>query len=134
MTGKRGTVGRNPLAIGHAPLTDKAREKVAARFRCLGEPMRLRILERLFEGPATVGEIVTVVGGTQANVSKHLAVLKGADLLSSEKEKGSARVTYSIADPSLVQLCAIVCEGVARRAREEADALGARQSPGAHLS
>lgn len=131
MTGKGRTGGRNPLAIGHAPLTDKAREKVAARFRCLGEPMRLRILERLFAGPATVGEIVEAVGGTQANVSKHLSVLRSADLVSSEREKGSSRVAYAIADPRLEALCSLVCAGVESRAREEAEALiGTPRTPG----
>lgn len=115
----------NPLAIGHAPLSETARNRVAARFRSLGEPMRLRILERLFEGPATVGEVVAAVRGTQANISKHLAVLKAADLVSSERERGSAHVVYRIADPILERLCSLVCEGVARTAREEADALTA---------
>jgi DNA-binding transcriptional ArsR family regulator len=94
------------------PLTDDARERVAARFRALGEPMRLRILERLFDGPASVNEILDAVGGTQANVSKHLSCLYTSGLVARRKE--GTRTVYSIADPALQRLCSLVCEGVQR--------------------
>jgi ArsR family transcriptional regulator len=96
--------------FAHHPLNDDARERVASRFRALGEPMRLRILEHLFEGPASVNEILDAVGGTQANVSKHLSCLYAAGLLARRKE--GTRTVYSIADPSLQKLCALVCDGV----------------------
>ncbi|MGE5344380.1 MAG: ArsR/SmtB family transcription factor, partial [Acidithiobacillales bacterium] len=84
---------------GHLDLTDAAREKVAARFRALGEPTRLRILERLFRGSASVTEILDFVGGTQANVSKHLSLLHAAGLLS--RAKSGTRTLYAISDPTL---------------------------------
>jgi len=40
-----------------------------------GEPMRLKILQALCRKPRTVTEIVDTLGATQANVSKHLALL-----------------------------------------------------------
>ncbi len=51
------------------PLTDRARERMAARFRALGEPTRLKILERLFRSPASVGEVLEHVGGTHSSGS-----------------------------------------------------------------
>jgi DNA-binding transcriptional ArsR family regulator len=109
--------GRMP----RAPLSDRARELMAVRFRALGEPMRLKILERLFRSPASVGEILDTVGGTQANVSKHLAILRAGKLVRGRKEGN--RTVYSISDPALERLCAVVCEAVSRDARAEAKAV-----------
>jgi DNA-binding transcriptional ArsR family regulator len=102
-------------------LSDRARELVAARFRALGEPTRLKILERLFRSPASVGEILDSVGGTQANVSKHLAVLRAGRLVG--HTKAGNRTVYRITDPALEQICAIVCDAVTRDARAEAKAV-----------
>jgi DNA-binding transcriptional ArsR family regulator len=102
-------------------LTDRARERVAARFRALGEPTRLKILERLFRSAASVGEILESVGGTQANVSKHLSILRSGGLVGRSRE--GARIVYSIADPSLERICSAVCDALGRDARAEAEAL-----------
>jgi DNA-binding transcriptional ArsR family regulator len=102
-------------------LSDLACERVAARFKALGEPMRLKILERLFQAPASVGEIQEAVAGTQANVSKHLAVLRSGGLVRRRKEGN--RIVYAIADPTLERICAIVCDAVARDASAEVEEL-----------
>ncbi len=99
----------------HLPLTDAGCEEVASRFRALSEPMRLKILRRLARGESSVGEIVDEVGGTQANVSKHLAVLHRSSLVG--RRKDGTRAVYRIADPTLLRICSIVCEGVEREAR-----------------
>ncbi len=113
---------------GHLVLSDAARDRVAARFRALSEPTRLRVLERLFEGPASVTEILERVGGTQANVSKHLALLHAAGLLSRKKE--GTRTVYAISDPTLKKICSIVCAEVERSAKTEADAVLGRRRRG----
>lgn len=107
------------------PLTDRARERMAARFRALGDPTRLNILERLFRAPASVGELLSHVGGTQANVSKHLGVLRAQGLVG--RRKHGNRTVYSIADPSLERICTVVCAALGRDARAEADALAPRR-------
>ena len=112
----------------HLPLTDVACDEVAMRFRALSEPMRLKILRRLFRSEASVGEILDEVGGTQANVSKHLAVLHGSALV--DRRKDGTRTVYRIADPTLLKICSIVCEGVERGARDKADAILGRPRRG----
>lgn len=107
------------------PLTDRARERMAARFRALGDPTRLNILERLFRSPASVGELLSHVGGTQANVSKHLGVLRAQGLVGRRKQGN--RTVYSIADPSLERICTVVCAAIGRDARAEAEALAPRR-------
>ena len=110
------------MAMEHSlELSEAARERVAARFRALSEPMRLRVLERLFRSPASVGDILAHVGGTQANVSKHLALLHAAGLVS--RKKAGTRTVYAIADPTLKKICSIVCTEVEREARASADAV-----------
>jgi DNA-binding transcriptional ArsR family regulator len=118
--------GEFGYATGVSPparLSERTRELMAARFRALGEPTRLRILERLFRSPASVGEILDTVGGTQANVSKHLAVLRSGRLVRGRKEGN--KTVYSISDPALERLCAVVCEAVSREAQAEARAVSA---------
>jgi DNA-binding transcriptional ArsR family regulator len=101
------------------PLPEPLIELVAARFRVLGEPMRIRLLDRLREGDATVGELREAVGATQQNVSKHLGVLLAAGLVSRTKEGTASR--YAIADPDVFALCDMVCGGL-RRQVDELDA------------
>ena len=56
-------------------MTPELLELVAERFKALGEPARLTILNSLRRGEATVSELVEDTGMGQANVSKHLQLL-----------------------------------------------------------
>lgn len=82
-------------------------EFIAGRFKTLAEPMRLRILHTLQAGERSVTEIIAATGATQANVSKHLAVLKRAEMVARRKE--GLNVFYSISDPVVFELCDLVC-------------------------
>lgn len=89
-----------------APLSASQLENVASRFRLLGEPMRLKILQAVCDGPRTVTEIVQAVGATQANVSKHLSLLATGGIL--ERRKDGQCVYYGMKDPLVLQLCMLV--------------------------
>jgi DNA-binding transcriptional ArsR family regulator len=95
------------------PLPAPLIELVAQRFRVLGEPMRIRLLDRLREGDATVGELQQALGASQQNVSKHLGILHAAGMVSRTKDGNHTR--YSISDPSVFELCDNVCGGVRRQ-------------------
>ncbi|HWJ49468.1 MAG TPA: metalloregulator ArsR/SmtB family transcription factor [Solirubrobacteraceae bacterium] len=95
------------------PLPEPLIELVAQRFRVLGEPMRIRLLDRLREGDATVGELQLALGASQQNVSKHLGILHAAGMVSRTKDGNHAR--YSISDPSVFELCDNVCGGMRRQ-------------------
>lgn len=69
--------------------------------------MRLRLLNVLMQGERTVGQLVEASGSGQANVSKHLAVLKDAGMVGTRKE-GLSTFCY-IADPIVNQLCEMMC-------------------------
>ena len=98
------------------PLPDPLVELIAQRFRVIGEPMRIRLLDRLRDGAATVQELTEVTGASQQNVSKHLGVLLAAGIVSREKEGNFAR--YAIADESVFALCEQVCGGLRRQLNE----------------
>jgi DNA-binding transcriptional ArsR family regulator len=104
------------------PLPDALVELVARRFRVLGEPMRIRLLDRLRDGEATVQELTGALGATQQNVSKHLQVLLDAGIVDRRKDGNCAY--YSIADPGIFALCEQVCDGVRRQVSELAAAVG----------
>ena len=87
----------------HAPLTASEITHLAARFKLLGEPMRLQILQSLCHESRTVSEIVEATGSTQANVSKHLSLLATAGILERKKERQF--VYYGIKDKLVIQLC-----------------------------
>jgi DNA-binding transcriptional ArsR family regulator len=91
-------------------------ELIAQRFRVIGEPMRIRLLDRLRVGPAAVGELSEALGASQQNVSKHLGVLLQAGIVSREKRGNHA--VYSITDESVFDLCEQVCGGLRRRIDE----------------
>jgi DNA-binding transcriptional ArsR family regulator len=86
-------------------------ERVAARFKALGEPMRLKILQSVCKTPRTVGDIVAATGATQANVSKHLALLAATGIL--QREKDGQCVYYGIKDKLAVKMCELVRAQVA---------------------
>ncbi len=96
-----------------SPLPDELVDLIAQRFRVLGEPMRIKLLDRLRDGGATVQELTADLGASQQNVSKHLGVLHQAGILSREKE--GTRVRYAIADASVFGLCDEVCGGLRRQ-------------------
>ena len=94
---------------------------IARRFRMLGEPYRLRLLQLLETGDKTVNELVRALDGNQPNVSKHLHLLYDAGLLSRRREGTS--IYYGIADPMCIKLCQIVCQSTTKKAREEFEEL-----------
>jgi DNA-binding transcriptional ArsR family regulator len=99
-----------------APLGEAQLGAVADLFAVLSEPSRLRILQLLHDGPATVGEVVERLGVKQANASKQLGILHKAGVLGREQRGVSAH--YSIRMPIVFELCDLVCG----RLREEAEA------------
>ena len=111
------------MVFGQMQLSEEALEMVAARFRCLGEPLRLKILSRLKRGgELTVGQLVEELQANQANVSKHLKVLTDAGILM-RRAQGTAAY-YSISDPMVIQLCETVCNGVTEKLKSQAEGFG----------
>jgi DNA-binding transcriptional ArsR family regulator len=89
------------------PLPDDLVELIADRFRALSEPTRIKLLDHLREGEATVLELTELIGTTQQNVSKHLGVLQRAGIVARRKEGNFAH--YRIVDQGVLSMCEAVC-------------------------
>ena len=109
------------LAMPHSPhIADGAQpdlaDLIAQRFRVLGEPMRIRLLDALRDAPASVQELQRSTGASQQNVSKHLSVLLRSGMVSRRKE-GTFSL-YAIADEGVFDLCEQVCGGMRSRVED----------------
>lgn len=87
-------------------LTAEELDHLAGRFKLLGEPMRLRILQAVCHDALSVNDIVKATGSTQANVSKHLALLAAGGIL--QRKKSGQSVYYGLEDRLVMQLCELV--------------------------
>lgn len=105
------------MQISSKPMGGKMIERVAERFRILGDPLRLRLLQHISEGEMSVAELVEAVESTQANVSKHLQILLRAGVL--ERRKEGLRVFYRVVDPRVFELCDVVCGSLADHVNRE---------------
>jgi DNA-binding transcriptional ArsR family regulator len=104
-----------PVSIPH-PLPEALVELIAGRFRIIGEPMRIRLLDALRDGPLTINELTERLGASQQNVSKHVGVLAQAGIVG--RERDGNRVRCSIADDSIFELCELVCGGLRQQVAE----------------
>lgn len=77
-------------------------DEVSQLLKILAHPDRLRILCRLLDGKATVGEITEFCDISQSATSQFLARMKAEGLLSSQRE--GSYVYYAVGDRRLIQL------------------------------
>lgn len=102
-------------AVAH-PLPDDLVELIAERFRALAEPTRIKLLDRLREGEASVLELTALVGTTSQNVSKHLNLLQHAGILARRRQGNFS--LYRIVDATVYALCETVCGSLEDRFEE----------------
>lgn len=88
--------GRGVVRGGMSSGTGWGEFDCLSALRALGEPTRLRLVRSLLGGPRTVGELCLQLGLTAYNVSKHLRILREAELL--EMEKQGQQHVYRLAD------------------------------------
>lgn len=84
------------MAATAAPMIAPA----ARLFRSLGDPTRLAILRALLDGERRVTDLLALVGGSQPNVSGHLACLKECGLVV-DRPAERRQVFYRIAAPEV---------------------------------
>lgn len=102
------------MALPH-PLPDDLLDLIARRFRVIGEPMRIRLLDHLREGEASVTDLAETLGASQQNVSKHLSLLADVGIVG--RRKAGNHVYYRIVDQGVFALCEQVCGSVQQQLR-----------------
>ncbi len=93
------------MSAGRLPAATLAR--LADRFKALAEPNRLAILSTLHARELSVGELVAATGLGQANVSKHLDLLRRYGFV--ERRKSGLNAFYRVADREVFRICDIMC-------------------------
>jgi len=81
-------------------------------LKVLSSPRRLEILHVLADGPIEVGRLAAVLGVSQPNVSQHLAVMRTAGMVESERD--GREIRYRLVDPDVLVACAVM-RGVLER-------------------
>ena len=74
----------DPISVGP---TDETKSR-ARRFKALGDPTRLAILEAISRKPRTVGELADEFGVAQPTVSNHVRILRDAGLVVVSRDAG----------------------------------------------
>ncbi len=93
------------------PLPLPVIERVADRFRLLSDPTRLRLINELHAGgEMTVGELVERLELSYATASKQLALLRAHGTVARRRE--GTKIFYRIVDPSLDEVCNVVCRSL----------------------
>jgi ArsR family transcriptional regulator len=76
--------------------------------KTLADSNRLMIIHELRQGEKSVGQLVSILGLPQSNVSRHLAVLRERDIVFTRR-KGTA-IYYSLDNPKIGKACDLVRE------------------------
>lgn len=96
-----------PVAAG--PMTDQAALEVALRLKALADPARVKIMSLLFSSPGgeeNSGELAAVLGLTESTVSHHLAQLRKAGIV--ESERRGMNVYHRAHRDALIALCDVL--------------------------
>ena len=111
------------------PLPDDLAELIARRFRALGDPLRVRLLDLLRDRELSVSTLAAELGAGQQNVSKHLAVLAEAGMVA--RRKDGTHVYYRIADVGVLAMCEQVCGSLQAQLATLAELVGVPAPEGA---
>lgn len=100
------------VAVGNEPLSEHTVEMVAAMLRVLSDPIRIRLIEVLNDRDgATVAALTACVPVSQPSVSRHLAVLHSAGIVSRRPQ--GMWVRYELADFTGLWLIQQLASGLA---------------------
>ena len=89
-------------------------ELISRKLKALADPSRLAILHALYGGENNVSELVRETGFSQANVSKHLRVLREEGLVTFRRSQRN--VYYTLAGDFTEKVCNLVCSSLEERA------------------
>lgn len=95
-------------------LSPEVLNRAAAVIRCLGHPLRLRLLEALESGEKTVSELQEYAGASQPTVSQHLMVLKAHGVV--DLRRAGPFAYYWIVEPKVRSILECIRAGECGRA------------------
>lgn len=88
-------------------------ELQAQVLKTLASPRRLEIIHCLAAGPSEVIHLAEETGLSQPNVSQHLAIMRSAGVV--ESDRVGREVRYRLSDPDIVTACELMRGVLLRR-------------------
>jgi len=101
---------------GDDPLT-----LIVRQLKALADPSRLAILHALREAEKNVTELVEETGLKQANISKHLRILREEGLVSKRRE--NRNIFYSLTNGVTQQICTLISKSLESKATGDSEIL-----------
>lgn len=102
-------------------MPDSLRRFKADIFQALAHPTRIAIMELLVDGELSAGDLMDKLGMEQANVSQHLAILRGKQLVANRKVGN--KVFYSVRDPIIIKVLSLMRRYFHKHLKESLDLL-----------
>lgn len=106
-------------------LSPAAIDLVAARFKVMGEPFRLGLLQALDRSEKSISALAEELGASQPSVSKHVKILHDSGLIARRQDGNT--VYCSIADATVFELCEVVCSSLRERIARQNQSLSPRR-------
>jgi DNA-binding transcriptional ArsR family regulator len=101
-------------------MTDKTKALLYARqaeiAKAVAHPLRIAVIDFLKDGEKCVCDIAEHIGSERSNVSRHLAVMVNAGVLSCRKD--GLKVFYSLRTPCITNFLSCVTEVLKHQAEE----------------
>ncbi len=86
--------------------------------RAMGSPLRMKIVHLLRTGPLTVNEIASAMKTPQTNISRNLAILRNARVITVQRE--GTNVVYQVSSPKILSVCDMMREVLSEQILEQA--------------
>ena len=104
------------------------REYKASIFQALAHPTRIAIVEALRDGELSAGAIQERLALEQANLSQHLAVLRGREIVNSRKQGN--QIFYSLRHKVLIRVLDLMRQYFQAHLHDSVQMLGEIQAEG----
>jgi len=98
--------------------------------KTLANEKRQMIIDTLRDREMTVTQLIEATGITQANLSQHLAILRGKGVVRTRRE--GTHVFYSIANPKILAAFDLISEAMAEAFGEQKDMVDTAMADGQH--
>ncbi len=97
-------------------LLNKIFEMQCEICKALGHPLRIAIVDMLKEEESSAADLITELGLSKANLSKHMGMLVHGGIVESRKE--GRHIFYRLTDPDIHKACTIMRSILDRRLKE----------------
>jgi ArsR family transcriptional regulator len=103
----------------------------AALCQAMGHPLRMQIMYILRDGPMNVNEIASAAHTLQTTISRNLAILRNARIVTTYRDGSS--IFYQVSNPKLMSVCDLMREVLIEQIRKNSRFTESDEVTGFHL-